>query len=143
MLVRLICAGNGVAAINSLSRVEAMFEEIHKSPRFCRRGAPGRKHGPQIKRWKAPLRQHRAHSTRAQFRGEHPFGRNGQPDMGEHSGSDTFGSCYFQSTLNLNPGFRAVPPKRPHAALALQIDDSLMLAEIGWRCGGAGALEVF
>jgi len=34
MLVRLICAGNGVASINPLSRIEATFEEIDKSPRF-------------------------------------------------------------------------------------------------------------
>src|SRR5260370_35220523 len=75
------------------SRIKAAFEEIHKSPRFCGRGAPGRKYGPQIKRWKAPLRQDRAHATRAEFRGDNPLGRTGQPDMGEPPGPAAFGRC--------------------------------------------------
>ncbi len=37
---------------------------------------------------RTPFRQHRAHGTRAQFRGEHPFGCDGKPSMGEHCGSN-------------------------------------------------------
>src|SRR3981081_2716509 len=130
MLVRLICAGHGVVSIKSLSRVEATFEEINKSPRFRCRGAPGRKYRPQIERWKTPFRQHRAHRARAQFRGEHPFGCNGEPGMGKHRGSNSFGRGHLQPTLDLDRRFGTITPKRPHAAFALQINDSLMLAEI-------------
>src|SRR6267378_571248 len=62
--------------------------------------------------------------------------------MGKHCGSNSFGGGHLQPTLDLDRNFRAVASKRPYAAFALQINDSLMLAEIGWRCGGAGALEV-
>src|SRR5260221_12892815 len=62
--------------------------------------------------------------------------------MGEDRGSDAFGRGHLQPTLDLDRGLRAVAPERPHAAFALQIDDSLMLAEIGWRCRGTRPLEV-
>src|SRR5260370_21258220 len=112
------------------SRIKATFEEIHKSPRFCGRGAAGRKHGPQIKRWKAPLRQHRAHGPRTQFRGEHPFRRDGQPDMGKDRSSDAFGRSHLQPTLDLDRRLGAVAPKRPDPTFALHVDIRLMLAEL-------------
>ena len=62
--------------------------------------------------------------------------------MGEHRGPDAFGRGHLQPTFDLDRSFRAVAPERPDAAFALQINNSLMFAEIGWRCGDTGALEV-
>src|SRR6266404_634655 len=55
---------------------------------------------------------------------QHPFGCDGQPDMGEHRGSDAFGRGHLQSTLDLDRSVRAVAPERPDAAFAQQINDA-------------------
>jgi hypothetical protein len=62
--------------------------------------------------------------------------------MGEHRAPYAFGRGHLQSALNLDLGFRAVAQERPDAAFALRINDSLMLAETGRSCGGAGTIEV-
>src|SRR5260370_14032660 len=124
------------------SRVKASFEEIHEGSRLRRRRAPGRKNRPQVERRKAPLRQHCAHGSRSQLRGEHPLRRNGQTYMGEHRGSHAFGCGHAQSALHGDSRLRTVAPERPNAAFSLKINDGLMPAQFGWRLRRSGAIEV-